>query len=238
MQIAICDDNAQHLALAAAQVQEIMKDFGGAILRPFSSATELLQQIKTDYKPDAAILDIHMKELDGISLAKEINAALPHCSVIFLTAHLQYAPSAYDADHIYFVMKSQIRERLPEALRRAKDRFGKVSEQTILVQNRCVVQRIPIGEVLYLERVLRKTRIVTLDGEYFTAKKPEELLINAEGRFIRCHQSYYVNPIHVLLLNDNGFLLKRDIMIPVSRSYKQSAKQKLLFGTDPKAAPF
>lgn len=59
-----------------------------------------------------------MGELDGISLAKEINRLAPACRVIFLSSYAGYLMDAYEAEHIYYVLKSDEAARLPVALRK------------------------------------------------------------------------------------------------------------------------
>ena len=84
--IAICDDQRLHglqtekVILQCAQAHEPETRF-------FETSDALLQAIRQDgYAPRIAILDIRMNGMDGITLAQQINALLPSCAVIFLTA--------------------------------------------------------------------------------------------------------------------------------------------------------
>ncbi len=84
--IAICDDEPMHRQRTAAVLQEKIAGYGPA-LRLFASSAELLNAVETEgYAPRIAVLDIQMQEMDGISLARELNRRLPQCAVIFLTA--------------------------------------------------------------------------------------------------------------------------------------------------------
>ena len=51
-----------------------------------------------------------------------------------------------------------------------------------------------------------------------------ELLSGHEERFIRCHQSIWVNPQWVSAMKSDEFLLKDGASLPISRGYKQSAR--------------
>ena len=228
MKISVCDDISVYGEYTASIVAEHLKKCREAEIRIFSTATDLLEEMRSGYSPDIAILDIKMQEMDGISLAKEINTIASECSIIFLTAYLNYAPDVYDARHTYFVLKSQIQERLPLALNQALKKVLD-QQQTIILETQEVLHQIVLSDILFLERVLRKTKIVTIDAEYWTTKKPDELLRKIGHPLIRCHQSYYVNINYVSLLNKDGFLLKNGAFVPVSRAYKHTVKDYLLF---------
>jgi two-component SAPR family response regulator len=44
---------------------------------------------------DAALLDIGMQQMDGLTLAKEIAKLYPQCAIIFITGHAEYAVQAF-----------------------------------------------------------------------------------------------------------------------------------------------
>ena len=75
-----------------------------------------------NYAVDIAVLDIQMESMDGIELAKRINEIAPECQVIFLSGHIEYASKVYDAEHVFFVLKSQSETYLKGALEKAMHR--------------------------------------------------------------------------------------------------------------------
>lgn len=83
---------------------------------------------------------------------------------------------------------------------------------------------IPVKDVKYVERLSRKTHVVAAGSELWSAHAPAELLSGHEERFIRCHQSIWVNPQWVSAMKSDEFLLKDGASLPISRSYKQSAR--------------
>lgn len=78
-----------------------------------------------------------------------------------------------------------------------------------------------------MERVLRKTRVVTLQGAFFSQETPEAL-IGESGSFVRCHQSFWVNLKHVRTMGNNKFTMDNGTSVPISRTYLQEAKQRFL----------
>ena len=115
--IAICDDELLHARQTQAAIRRCEAQ---AVTRCFETPLALLAAVtQQGYAPRAAVLDIRMAGMDGIELAKRLNALVPGCAVIFLTAYLSYAPDVYETRHVYFVLKSELDRRIGSALRAA-----------------------------------------------------------------------------------------------------------------------
>ena len=171
-----------------------------------------------------------MESMDGIELAKRINELAPECQVIFLSGHIEYASKVYDAEHVFFVLKSQSETYLKGALEKAVRRREGAKANYIVITNGANAQRIPWDRVQYLERVLRRTRVVAADGEYWTSAAPKELVAWLdETCYCRCHNSYYVNTASLAAMLPGEFILKSGAHIPISRSLSRQAKETFLF---------
>jgi DNA-binding NarL/FixJ family response regulator len=70
-------------------------------------------------KPDVAILDISMPELDGVEAVSQIREAVPETKVLVLTMHEsdQLVKRALDAGAHGYVLKSDLTESLPKAVK-------------------------------------------------------------------------------------------------------------------------
>ena len=136
LQLAVCDDEAVCLRQTVDILRAALGDTPHQ-LKTFQNAPAVLHMLAEDgYRPDIAVLDICMGELDGISLAKEINRLAPACRVIFLSSYAGYLMDAYEAEHIYYVLKSDEAARLPVALRKA---LGALSTEKTLTLRRGAV---------------------------------------------------------------------------------------------------
>ena len=146
LNIAICDDDALHGRHTAAQISAL-DGFAAAKLSLFTSADNLIYAITEDnYAVDIAVLDIQMESMDGIELAKRINELAPECQVIFLSGHIEYASKVYDAEHVFFVLKSQSETYLKSALEKAVRRREGAKANYIVITNGANAQRIPVGQ--------------------------------------------------------------------------------------------
>lgn len=81
------------------------------------------------HRPDVVFLDIHMPEIDGIELGRQIQAAVPGTEIIFVTSYDQHAVHAFELQALDYVMKPVKKERLKQALNRVQERLGVRREQ-------------------------------------------------------------------------------------------------------------
>lgn len=192
-QVAVCDDEAVFLDRTVQILHDAFGEMPHAI-QTFQTAGAALSAIgETDYRPDIAVLDIRLADADGIALAKQINRSVPACRIIFLSSYTGYLMDAYEAEHVYYVLKPDMAARLPVALRKALTALA--SDKALTVRRGASVQRIALDRVLCLERFLHRTVIHMTGGDLETTQDPRELLESgqAEDHFIHCHKSFWVN---------------------------------------------
>ena len=128
------------------------------------------------------------------------------------------------------MLKSQSETYLKGALEKAMHRRESAKANYIVITNGANAQRIPWDRVQYLERVLRRTKVVTADGECWTSAAPKELVAGLdETCYCRCHNSYYVNTASLAAMLPGEFILKSGAHIPISRSLSRQAKETFLF---------
>ena len=69
--------------------------------------------------PDLVLLDMTMPEVDGLGVARQLASAAHRPSVIFVTAHEDFAVDAFDLDAVDYVLKPVSPDRLARAIGRA-----------------------------------------------------------------------------------------------------------------------
>lgn len=223
LSIAICEDEALWLNTAKSIVYQAAMRFEPE-LRLFSGSEELLRAVRAGYQPDVAVLDLVLREGSGIEAAHELRRVCPYCSIIFMTAFISASCNIYETEGSYYILKSQFRERVAEAIEKALE--DQSSRACISFRVRGTAQSVPAKDILYLERRLKKTLIVCADGKQFsTTAKPGELLDEAKLRyFVRCHQSFFVNLQHAASMTTGGFIMSCGQEVPISRSCRQQAR--------------
>lgn len=229
LNVAICDDNALHLKHACALIARELVSYVPEI-EGFGSAEELLNCVSIgDYAPDIAVLDIDLNGESGIDLAKKLNAAVPGCQIIFLTGYIDYAPDVYDAEHVWFVLKEAAESRIGPALQKALDASARQRAPAvgIMAKSQGKAVLIPLRDILYIDRVGRKSRIVTTSENYIVTKTPDKLIPpDIADVFIHCHQGYWVSIGKISALERNEFVLHDGTRIPISRTQREQARTR------------
>lgn len=231
IRIAIYDDTREHCEIIAAMLEHKLAE-RHAEVECFPSSGELLRYINEGhYTPDAAFLGVTLRDGDGVVLAEKLNKLVPSCRIVFLSDTLRDATEVYRAEHVWFILHEELENRLGPALEKALERRSCRCCRSIIIRGRGHARIVPLDNVLYLERDGRKTLVRAKDGEYVTSERPCQLLVGdiADG-FIRSHMSYWVNRDKIESLERDEFVLCDGTRIPISRSWRASAKSAFLEG--------
>ena len=209
LRVLIVDDEE----LARVRVRSLMAELGGLdIVGEAENGIEAVEKIGK-LRPDVVLLDIQMPGMDGF----EVISALDEMPlVIFATAYDEYAIRAFEVDSIDYLLKPIEKERLSEALARARRLASggrgfrrEVEKLAALVRGRGI-QRLPVqkGKRIVLLDVDDVVWVGAEDGLVFVHTKSGKFLANAtmaelddrldEGTFFRIHRSTIANLNHVL----------------------------------------
>ncbi|MDD3219684.1 MAG: response regulator [Lachnospiraceae bacterium] len=90
MRILAVDDEKIALSGLVSSIKKVVPDVE---LLGFQSPMEALEATKEKVF-DVAFLDVEMREMDGITLAKRLKAIHPKINIIFTTGYMEYAASA------------------------------------------------------------------------------------------------------------------------------------------------
>jgi two-component system, LytTR family, response regulator len=121
---------SQKLRVVIADDERPARSFLAALLRGYedvdligeaTNGAEAIELIE-DLKPDLALLDLQMPEVDGLGVVRLVaKQALP--LVIFVTAYDEYAVKAFELNAVDYLLKPVEGWRLREALTRASERL-------------------------------------------------------------------------------------------------------------------
>lgn len=166
-------------------------------------------------KPDVAFLDIHMPDLSGLEVARQLVRVGPPI-VVFVTAYDKYAVEAFEVAALDYLLKPIRRERLTDTVRRVvtEARGGRGAparalaealDNPELAKRAAILKRLPVRhrreiKLLDLDQVpliFSRDRLVLArsDGhEYLVDYTLQDLETRLpEGRFVRAHRAALVN---------------------------------------------
>src|SRR2546426_14473 len=101
----------------------LAREPGVAVIGECANGFEAVKGIQ-EQRPDLVFLDIQMPRLDGFEVLELLD---PVPSVIFCTAYDEHALRAFEVHAVDYLLKPFGRERLTEALARARARMAEPS---------------------------------------------------------------------------------------------------------------
>lgn len=194
-------------------------------------------------KIDIAFLDIHLTEESGLTLADKINRMDNPPIIVFATAYDEYAIQAFEHEARDYLLKPFEESRVRQTVQRAqailtanKNEKEKIVEETAGVFPLHMNDRIymvKLEEILAIEVNQGETTVYTEQKDY----KTTEPLTTWEEKlptppFLRVHRSFLVNLDEVIEIQPwfnqtYQLTLKKELKIPVSRSYVQLFKKQI-----------
>ncbi|EMT45465.1 LytR/AlgR family response regulator transcription factor [Anoxybacillus flavithermus] len=174
-----------------------------------TNGEELVQLIVAE-KPDIALVDIHMPNLDGMEAIKSCKQLFPTLQVVFTTGCENFAVEAFNVAAVDYIVKPIEPPRLFSALEKARkliQMYGaaeqkKAKRLDIKLYNSILF--LPMEEILFIEKESRKTVIHTSDEKYETNEPLSELAERLEPFFLKTHRSYVINLKKVIKIEAVG----------------------------------
>ena len=200
-------------------------------------------------RPDVVFLDIHMPEMSGLEVVNRLRTLPQPPTVIFTTAHDQYAVAAFELEALDYLLKPFSAARFRIALERARqahahDKLGALDRarnllatpqeaplDRIFVREANAVVPLTLAEVLRVEAQDDYVAVHTPRRSYLLTLRisdMEQRLPNPP--FIRVHRSHIVNLDHVdrmIGLDGSRFevRMKNGDVVPASRARSQEIRR-------------
>ncbi len=215
--IAICDDEALERDYLSDIVQRWAKDMGHLFsLATFESGESFLFNYEDNKEVNILLLDIQMKELDGVSLAKKIRETNSGVQIIFITGISDFMSEGYEVSALHYLLKPVKEEKLYEVLNKSVEKLGQVEKFLLLNINRENI-RILLKDIIFIESVDHYINIHTFDDVYNTKMALGDFEKLLDERFIRCQRSYIVGLGYIKKVTKTSVFLSDDKEIPISR---------------------
>ena len=214
----IVDDEA----LARDRLRSLVEELGaGEVIAEAKNGQQAIEAIQQQH-PDIVLMDIRMPGMDGIEAAKHIANMENPPAVIFTTAYGDYALDAFDAHAIDYLLKPIRKERLEDALNRAKAMTQTIIESlqddlpttrthlSVFVQGN--IQLVPVNQIIYFRADQKYVSVFTIDGEEVLIEESLKSLEEEFGKdFLRIHRNTLIakNAINKLEKTIEGkFIIK------------------------------
>ena len=149
MKILAVDDEALALEMLTEAIEEAVPD---AELKAFQKPSQLLAEAQQN-GCDVAFLDIHMRGITGVKLAKKLKEVNPKMNIIFVTGFDEYTGDAMRLRASGYIMKPVTAEKIAEEMEEL--RFPIIPKSDALLRVQCFGNFdvfTPDGKPLHFER--------------------------------------------------------------------------------------
>lgn len=222
----IVDDEQDAIDLLTARLHLLFKNV--TITGAYVKWQEALSALRLG-EPDLVFMDISMPEKSGLELLRL--APETDAEIIFITAHEQYALSAFRFAASGYILKPIDDIELSTAVNRALERLhnkkmakyqpGNQSVK-IGIPNQKGIDYINIHDIQYFESVNGYTKVVTKDADILSSFSIGKFkAIIDDSYFYQIHRSYIVNLNYICrYLSSGEVVMQGNKELPVSKNLR------------------
>ena len=231
--VGLCDDEKRMLKINNHYMKEIDEEYEEFTLEliNFMAGKDIVEYIKKE-PLDIAILDVDMIGMDGMEVAKNLKEVNEDIVIFFITGHSEFAVEAFDVDAIGYVMKPVDKDKLERTLLKAVSKVREIKsrekqrELVITVSN--LKKRIPVDDIIYIERVQTQCVIVTKKEEYRVYDTITDLVEKVGEGFVRASQSFILKVSEITKVTYKEATLKNGLTVSLGRGFTKEVKKAFL----------
>lgn len=223
MRIAICDDEI----VEVEYVENLIKSWGDTKRTPcslecFYSAEEFLFKYEEGNPFDLLILDIQMKDMNGMELAKKVRAIDRNVKIIFLTGIKDYVFEGYEVGAVRYILKPLKEKEFFKVLSNISEEIKEKVEEYFIFSYQGENIKLSYDDIVKIEVEGHYVNMLTINNEY---RWKESLLRIKEGfedkGFVMANRSELLNVRHIEKITKTDCIMCENIVVPISRnSYK------------------
>lgn len=215
--IAICDDEQSQIEYITSLVGKWAEQFGySCVIRPFSSAEAFLYAYAEEKDYDILLLDVEMRGMSGIDLAKRIRRDSIRAEIVFITSHFEFCGEGYEVDALHYLVKPVSEEKLASVLTKAAEKLS-IEPPSVVIACEGETIKLYDEDILYVESFLHYIVIHTKEREYKIKESISTFEAKLSENFYRTHRSYIVSLKHIVRISRTAVWLNNGDELPLAR---------------------
>lgn len=234
LRIAICDDDLNFTGSLETLVLLESRRMGIRVdTEVFSDGKTLLKSIRSGERYGLIFIDIEMKQVDGISAAREIRETDRAVLFIYISGYDKYLKELFEVEPFRFLSKPLEKEKFCRYFEEACHRMGE-TEVFYQFTFKREIRKVPLKDVVYFESRNRLVHIYLQDGSsvYFYGKlnTVEKELADSRRYFLRIHQSFLVNYDYIRKMNFFNITIHfngKETILKISEDRQKEVRRQL-----------
>lgn len=222
MKIVVCDDESAFVDMIAEYCGRFEQDYQiPIVLMKYTRGKDVLAYYEKHKDIDIFILDIVMKEKNGLEVADALRKRGARGKIIFLTSMARYAIQGYEYGASRYWVKPLSYEMFSSTIRTLYQEIQDTSQEYLIEHIGTAIEKVYLDEILYIMTEGRKTKVQKTNGDYISNTRMSEYEEKLDDRFFRCHAAYIVNMEHILKIQGLEIRLSDGTTVFISKAKKK-----------------
>lgn len=224
MNIAIIEDEQIHRDFLIGYLNKWSQETRNPLeIDTFPSAESFLFAWEDKKSYDVLFVDIQMKAMNGMEMAKKIRENDKNVAIVFTTGITDYLEEGYEVEALHYLIKPISEEKVRTCMDKVKNRNQQ--KKFLLLEINGELTKILEEQMVYIEARGHKTIAelnVSIERREFCKVELNESFSKVEKqldekKFVKCHRSYLCNLEWVHHIDKTSVHMDSGSEIPVSR---------------------
>lgn len=233
MHLILCDDDNVFLDKLETRIRGLCQKHGIAVeMERYDSSKKMLEGLKDLDTVPVFLIDIDMPEVNGFEVASFLKKWNRECCIGFVSNKDELVFQAFAYHPFFFIRKTHLDEELEPQLLELQKKMGVKVPKIELQTGRQTVE-VAQDTIWFVESEKNYLLFYREKDERSDAVRARMKIAEAEKElephgFVRTHKGYLVNMNYVYRLRENEILLLNGKHVPVSRSYLNQVRMKIM----------
>lgn len=216
MKVLICNPDEKTAEQTQQQIREFAKQMKVSLdTYVFSSPVDVAA---SDIRFELAVIEVGMEDINGITLGKILTKSIPYIKLIYTASQSKDLDNSFDMQAVRYLKRPYSGERFFAGL---KEAIRRVNSETVCFDFKDDDTKVRVckDEIMYIEILSRKTKIVTKTQTYYSSHSLSYWKEHLHStKFLVPHNSYLVNIDYIGKYRRNQYVdMKNGDRISIAR---------------------
>ena len=231
IKIAIVDDEEQTREQILRTLKENIQEQYEVEIKLYASGESFFEEIQKGESTDILFTDIQMQQLDGVELGKLVRRLCPDMYIVFITSYEEYAAESYRIEAYQYILKRDMKERLPAVLQKIYQEKQKESQNFFWIGGVTDQRKLYHKDIICIRKVKgqKYVEFVMVNGAYKERLALHQIFEDLKSpAFIFAGRSYIINIDHVDRITTAAIYLEDGIKIQAGAETIQDVKTQIM----------
>ena len=231
IKIAIVDDEEQTREQILRTLKENIQELHEVEIKLYASGESFFEEIQKGEAADILFTDIQMQQLDGVELGKLVRRLCPDMYIVFITSYEEYAAESYRIEAYQYILKRDMKERLPAVLQKIYQEKQKESQNFFWIGGVTDQRKLYHKDIICIRKVKgqKYVEFVMVNGAYKERLALHQTFEDLKNpSFVFVGRSHIINIVHVDRITTAAIYLEDGFKIQAGAETIQDVKTRIM----------